>query len=168
MTRLMRLLVFATLATGLLVAGCGGDDDDGGGELTAEEYATEVRGVMEPLGEELQALGDVTRESANADELAGNLSDAEDLLAGSVEELEALEPPEEAAGAHDAVVAALADFQAATADFREEVEATDGQVGAEAQQAFQQAAVQLQTDLTDAVSQLQEAGVDLSGAEPTE
>src|SRR5918995_2337540 len=79
--RHLKLLLLALAATALIAAaGCGGDDNGGGGELSAEDYAGEVRDILDPLGAELREIGDVVRQSDSAEQLADNVQTAEDEI----------------------------------------------------------------------------------------
>ena len=154
------------LTTALIVAGCGGDDEPE--PLSTEDYSAELVGILEPLGTELQRLGDVTREGG-AEQLAANVGDVEEVVSGAIEDLEAIEPPEEAASAHDDMIAALQAFQEATSTLLTEAEETDGDVSPEAQQAYVEAGQQFQADFTAAATDLEAAGISLApdtGATP--
>ena len=152
------------VAVALIAAGCGGDDDDGE-PLSADEYTTQISEILAPVGPELQEIGGEISglEDTQTDEIAAGLEETEGVLNDAISEIEALEPPEEAADAQEQLVSAMQGFVDDTASFREAV--VDGQAQEEAP-AFQEAGLEFQSALTDAVASYQEAGIQV-GPETT-
>jgi hypothetical protein len=168
--RLLKRGLPATLAaTALIAAGCGGDDDgDGGGEpLSADEYTTQITEILTPVGPELQEIGGEISEleDSQTDEIAAGLEETEGVLNDAISEIEGLEPPEDAADAQDQLVTAMEGFVSDTADFREAV--LDGEAREQAT-AFQEAGLEFQTALTEAVASYQEAGIEVGSETPDE
>lgn len=165
-TRLFGLLAVLALMAGLLAA-CGGDEDEtettateteaevSTEPLTAEAYAEEVRIVLEPLGGNLQSLGESLSEAEEPQVLAEGLGEAQEELRGSVAQLEGITPPEEVEDVHEDLIAAIDGFadtleetrQAAEDENVEELQAAALQLPADAQefaaelQRIQQAAI---------------------------
>jgi hypothetical protein len=158
--RLLKRGLPATLAAvALIAAGCGGDDDDGGGEaLSTDEYTTQISEILAPVGPELQEIGSEISglEDSQTEEIAAGLEETEGVLNDAISEIEALEPPEEAADAQEQLVSAIQGFVDDTAAFREAV--VDGQAQEEAP-AFQEAGLEFQSALQEAVTSYQDAGI---------
>jgi ABC-type transporter Mla subunit MlaD len=163
MPKLM-LALLTLAATALIAAGCGGDDGgDGGGELSKEDYAGEVRDVLEPLGTELQEIGDVVRESSDAEELADNVRTAEDEIQGAVDDLESIEPPSEAQGAHDLLVGALNRFNDALKALSDAADSEEVERIVSTAQELPPAVGELRDELEEVREALGNAGIDVGG-----
>jgi DNA repair exonuclease SbcCD ATPase subunit len=165
--RYLKLLLLALAATALVAAGCG--DDDGGdsgsnGALSNEDYASEVRDVLEPLGSELQRIGDTVRASESQQELADSVRSAEDRLQQSIDELESLEPPSDAEAAHQELIGALTDFQGSLNELSSAADAEDTAEVIQSASRLPGAAQELQSRLNEVRQQLEDAGIDVGGA----
>jgi len=161
-------LVLLAMVAALLVAGCGGDDegsDDGGGEpLSEEDYAGEIQGILTTFGEESISLGTELAGSTSPEDLGSGVDSLGEVTQTAVDDLNAITPPEAAAEAHETLTAALegylGDIDTLSSDL-------DGASPEETQQAaldFQESATAVQTDLAEAASQLQEAGIEAPAA----
>lgn len=169
-------VIAGLLAAGVLVAGCGGDDDDTdtaadtgatteetspedeATALSEDEYRTEVEGVLTPLGEGLQEIGNETSNQTTPEGVADGLAQAEDELETAITDLQAIQPPENLQEPHERLIAALEDFQQATADAREGAESGDVQAIATD---YVQAATDFQTELAQVVQDFQDAGLEI-------
>jgi hypothetical protein len=160
--------LIAALAA-LAIAGCGGDDDDGGDDsaaatesaepLSSEDYATEIEGILTAFGEESISLGTELSSAATPEDLQSGVADLEEITQTAVDDLNAIEPPEEAAEGHDTLVGALEGYLSDIQSLADAVETDDPEAAQEAALEFQEAAVDVQSELADAASQLQEAGI---------
>ncbi len=152
-------LVAATAA--LAITGCGGDDDDGGGgePLSAEEYATEIEGVLVTFGEESVELGTELSSATTPDELRSGVADLQELTATAVDDLNAITPPEDAEEGHETLTGALEGYLSDIETLASSVESDDPEAAQEAALEFQEAAVDVQSELGEAASQLEEAGI---------
>lgn len=162
--RNLRLVLAAVAAVGLIAAaGCGGDDgdSDSDGALSKEEYAGEVRDILEPLGNELQEIGDTVRGSESTQQLADSVQSAEDELQQSIDELESLQPPSEAEAANDGLIDALSDFQGALTELSDAADADDTAEVIQSAADLPGAAQQLQSQLNGVRQQLEDAGIDV-------
>ncbi len=154
-------LVAATAA--LAIAGCGGDDDDGGdsGEaLSEEDYATEIESVLTTFGEESIALGTELSSAQTPEELRSGVDDLQALTQTAVDDLNDITPPEDAAEGHETLTGALEGYLSDIETLASAVESDDPQEAEEAALAFQEAAVDVQSELGEAASQLEEAGIE--------
>jgi hypothetical protein len=155
------IALFAALAA-LVVAGCGSDDegDSGGGDpLSEEDYATEINDILTTFGEESITLGTELSSAASPEELQSGVDDLSGLTATAVEDLNGIEPPEEAAEAHETLTGALEGYLEDIETLASAVETDDPAAAQEAALEFQEAAVDVQSELADASEQLQEAGI---------
>ena len=149
-TRIVALLAALLLSAGL-VAACGSDEK--------EDYAQQVEDILNPLGEELQSLGDELSASTDPDQLASGISEAEDTIEGGISDLEAIDPPEDVQQVNDDLIAALQTFNDELASVREAAESGDLQELQKKALALPDAAVKFQEDLTDIQNAAIDAGV---------
>jgi hypothetical protein len=153
-------LVAATAA--LAVTGCGGDDGDDGGSgepLSEEDYASEIEGILTTFGEESVSLGTELSSATSPDELRSGVGDLEDLTQTAVDDLNAIEPPEEAAEGHETLTGALEGYLSDIQDLGSAVQGDDPEAAQQAALDFQKAAVDVQSQLSEAASQLEDAGI---------
>lgn len=166
---LRKLLVLFAAIAALIAGGCGGDDEGdsgGGGEaLSEEDYASEINEILTTFGEESISLGTELSSAASPDELRSGVDDLSGLTQTAVDDLNAIEPPEEAAEAHETLTSALEGYLEDIDTLASAVETDDPAEAQEAALAFQEAAVEVQSDLADAATQLQEAGIEAPGSE---
>jgi hypothetical protein len=153
-------LIAATAA--LAIAGCGGDDDDGGGgePLSEEDYATEIESVLTTFGEESIALGTELSSAQTPEDLRSGVDDLQALTQTAVDDLNDITPPEEAAEGHETLTGALEGYLSDIEALASAVESDDPQEAEDAALAFQEAAVDVQKELGEAASQLEEAGIE--------
>jgi hypothetical protein len=168
MRRRRSYLIAGLLVAGALFAGCGDDESDTSAEngetteetaaLSEDEYRTEVESVLTPLGEDLQRIGTDTSSQTTPEGVASGLGDAEEALQGGIEDLEAIQPPENLQEPHDRMIAALQEFEQATATAREGAESGDIQAVATE---YVEAATNFQTELLEVVQDFQDAGLEI-------
>lgn len=159
-----RLLGLAMIMAVATVAGCGGGDEAAAPEaapLSEEEYTTQVQDVLQPLSDELQRIGSESATQTTPEDLAGSLGEVESALQTGIDELSAITPPEEAAAAHDQLIAAFEGFREGTTTAREAAEEGDLQALATD---YQQSALEFQQDVLAVNKEFQKAGIDVSGA----
>ena len=103
-------IVVATLALGLAAAGCGGDG--GGQRLTKEEYQQEVRQVGDTLTKSAEGLSGAFSQSdpESLDQVAGEVEELQNAMNQAADDLEAMNPPEDAESAHDDLVDGIRGF----------------------------------------------------------
>lgn len=101
--------VLATLATAVLVAGCGGG---GGGDdrMGKNEYVGEFNKIQSKLG---KAMDSVSTASANPKAATAALNSTVKELDAAITDMKALSPPEEWQVEHDSMLAALQEIRGA-------------------------------------------------------
>ena len=151
-------LLAATAA--LAVAGCGGGD-----ELSEEEYASEIESVLTTFGEESITLGTELSSATTPDELRSGVDDLQALTQTAVDDLNEIEPPEDAAEGHETLTGALEGYLSDIEALAGAVESDDPEAAQEAALQFQEAAVEVQAQLAEAASQLEEAGIEAPSGE---
>ena len=154
-------LVIATAA--LAIAGCGDDDDggdDGGEALSESDYAAEIQSILTTFGEESISLGTELSSATTPDELRSGVDDLQALTQTAVDDLNAIEPPESAAEGHETLTGALEGYLSDIETLAGAVETDDPKAAQEAALEFQEAAVDVQSELAEAATQLQDAGID--------
>ncbi len=154
-------LLIATAA--LAIAGCGGDDegDDSGGEALSEsDYAAEIQSILTTFGEESISLGTELSSATTPDALRSGVDDLQALTQTAVDDLNAIEPPESAAEGHETLTGALEGYLSDIETLAGAVETDDPKAAQEAALEFQEAAVDVQSQLAEAATQLQDAGID--------
>jgi len=155
--RYIRILASALAITALIVgAGCGGGDDSN------DEYAEEVKTVLEPLGSELQEVGDAVSRSANAQQLADSVQTAEDEIQTAVDELEAIDPPSDVEDAHQKLISTLDQFNVALGKLSAAAETGDTAEILSTAGELPAAVTELQSDLSEVTTELEDAGIEVS------
>lgn len=162
---LRKLFVLLATFAALVAAGCGGDDEsdsssDSGEPLSSEEYATEIEGILRTFGEESITLGTELSGATSPEELRSGVDDLSALTQTAVDDLNAIEPPEEAGEAHETLTSALEGYLEDIETLSEAVQSDDPQAAQQAALDFQEAAVEVQSDLSEAATQLQDAGIE--------
>ena len=160
---LRKLLVLLAAVAALVAGGCGGDDDessDGGEPLSADAYETEIQGILQTFGEESVAIGGELQSATSADDLAAGVGELDTLTQTAVDDLNAIEPPEDAADAHETLTTALEGYLEDTGSLVEVVDSGDDQAIQAAGVEFQEAAVEVQSDIAEALQQLEDAGIE--------
>jgi hypothetical protein len=142
-------------AAAIAIAGCGGDD-----ELSEEDYAAELEDVLTTFGEESVALGTELSSATTPDQLRSGVNDLQALTQTAVDDLNEIEPPEDAAEGHETLTGALEGYLSDIETLAGAVETDDPEAAQEAALEFQKAAVDVQSELAEAQSQLEEAGID--------
>jgi hypothetical protein len=166
---LKRKTALLAAAAALAIAGCGGDDDggdEGGGEpLSESEYATEIQNILTTFGEESISLGTELSSATTPDQLRTGVDDLQALTQSAVDDLNDIEPPEEAAEGHETLTGALEGYLSDIETLAGAVESDDPKAAQDAALEFQEAAVDVQSELADAASQLQDAGIEAPSGE---
>jgi hypothetical protein len=166
--RLLRIpLVLLALVGLIALAGCGGDDSTDGTDseaLSNEEYAQEAQEILIEFGTNFQELGTQISDAKDRQEFADLVDEAEAEIQGAIDDFSELQPPADAQEGHDQTLSAFENFSSKLTDVSEAAESGDAQALQEAAQALQQAAVDFQTELTQADESFQEAGIDIGGS----
>ena len=158
-------LAIAALAAPVGALGCGGDDD-GGEALSPEEYAQQGGEIRQTFGEESTRLGTELQAATSAEELDAGVGEVQEVTQTSIDELEALDPPEEAAEEHEALIGVFEDYAGVVAELKEATESGDRAAIQEAGATFQAEASGLRPEIEEAISNLQDAGIPLEGISP--
>ena len=157
--KLLTSLVAALLALGLLAA-CGGDDD-GGEALSLEDYSEQAEAELKAFSEEFGPLGEEARDPESREDYLQAVTAVQDRVTETIDTLDGLEPPEEAAAVHDDLLAAFNDLEAA---FTPVIEATEAEDDAALQQAAEDLTAESQ-EFDSTAQQIQqdaeEAGVEI-------
>ncbi|HET6830634.1 MAG TPA: hypothetical protein VFH44_04715 [Solirubrobacterales bacterium] len=168
--RLLRIPLIVLALIGLIaIAGCGDDDSTDSTDATSsealsnEEYAQEAQAILVEFGTNFQSLGTEISASKSPEEFSGLVDEAEDEIQGAIDEFSALQPPTDAQEGHDQTLSALENFSSKLTDVSEAAESGDDQALQDSAQALQEAAVDFQTELTQAAESFQDAGIDLGG-----
>ncbi len=159
-------LVLLLLAAAALVAGCGGDDDDTteatGAEpdtaLSDDEYRQQLLEVLTPLGQELQQITAEAQDEQSLDQAATSLGEVRDVVRRAIDGVERIEAPDQFQAPQERLIAALEQFEQATADAQRAAESGDRQAIVED---YPAAATQLQQELSEVVQDYQEAGLEV-------
>ncbi len=107
-------IVAIVFAAGIGVSACGGDDDGGGGdEVTLEEYFERLEAASITFTEESDAAADELGSSEEIDSVKDAIALLPPIVEHFVNDISALNPPEEAQEAHDAAVEAGENFSEA-------------------------------------------------------
>ena len=147
-------MLIALVALAVLVAGCGGD------QLSQEEYEQELSQAAEDLSQASERLGTELSSAMAGDgdfaQAAEELGAVRDQLNETADGLDGVEPPEEAADAHDRLVDALRAYSGELEQFQgaledgDTAEITESLSGLENLESLQ--------DLQEAGAELEELG----------
>jgi len=110
----MKVTLFKTIAAvGLLVAMAAGVSacNGGGGALSLEEYFQKLEEADNTSTERSDAIGARLEDTEDVDEIKDAFSEFPDIIDEFLDEMEGLNPPEEAEDAHNEAVDAGRDFQ---------------------------------------------------------
>lgn len=102
-----RLALLVVAAASVLVAGCGSSD-------TENEYVDTVNGIQQDIVDAVTAAT-ATQPDGRA-EAVDQVQTGADTLGGTVDDLEAVEVPEEAQEGHDELIAAITDLRTLFSD----------------------------------------------------
>jgi hypothetical protein len=149
-------LLTAVVAAAALAAGCNGDD---GGALSDDEYADKIRPYLTDFGDESQRLAEELQATATNEEAAPLVEDLETLTQTTVDDLEGVEPPEDASDGHQALIDALDGYLAAVSQLLGVIESGSDAEIQEAGAEFVNQAQETLQGLEDARGQLEDAGV---------
>ena len=99
-----RAFALAASVVALAIAGCGGDDK--------EDYVKEFNKVGNTLEKTLTSLGTDLTGSTDPKQIAGKLDEGAKALEDAADELDGIEPPDDAEKAHDKIVSGVKDLSA--------------------------------------------------------
>jgi soluble cytochrome b562 len=141
-------------------AGCGGDGD----RLSQQEYeqrvnevGSNIEGSFEDLGQAFQGGDD----QASLDEAAAQIGDIQEEIRTQADELDGVEPPENAQEEHDQLVEGLDQLAGELDEFRTAVEEGDAQAIQRFGQEFQES--EGARKIQEAGEGLEEKGYELTG-----
>jgi C-terminal processing protease CtpA/Prc len=152
MTRVLCAVGIPLLAGALALAACGSNDED-------NDYVEEVNAIQEQLVDDVTETvsGAPPANPKAAAEVAGEL---EGVFASTADEFEAIEPPQDVAGLHDELVAAIRGVGARIGEAEKAFASGNSKQAARAALELQTATTDLQPQLTalidDINAQLQE------------
>lgn len=140
------------------------DTTTSGDALSPEEYSQQAQEVLVSFGTSFQQLGSDISAAKDADEFAGLVDDAEAEIQTAIDEFSAIQPPEEAQEGHDQILAALEDFSSKLTDVSDAASSGDQAALTDAATELQQAGLDFQKQLTEAAEKLSEAGIGVGGS----
>jgi hypothetical protein len=171
--QLLRIPLIILALVGLIaIAGCGGDDSTDSTDatdatsseaLSNEEYAQEAQAILVEFGTNFQSLGSEISASKSPEEFSKLVDEAEAEIQGAIDDFSALQPPADAQEGHDQTLSALENFSSKLTDVSEAAESGDDKALQDSATALQEAAVDFQSELTQAAESFQDAGIDLGG-----
>lgn len=165
MNRIIALLALV-LTSLVVVAGCGGDDEEG---LSTDEYASELDAEFETFNREFAELGPAAADPASPEAYIDAVTAIQDRVGETVAEIEAIEPPEEAADFQEDLLDAMTGLQDSFGPVIEATEAEDRAALQDAAVELQESTADFQREITDLAAQAEEEGYpieSLAGAAP--
>ena len=117
MRRIWIVLAAAALAAG--AAGCGGDG--GGDRLSKEEYQQQVKDVGSTLTKSAEGLSGAFNQSdpESLDQVADEVEKLQDAMNTAADDLDAMNPPQDAQASHDKLVDGMRGFAGDIGDLAE-------------------------------------------------
>jgi len=166
------LLLPVLLLSALLLASCGGDDEnggdnEGGAALSTEAYAEQVSDEMTDFEQEFRDLGAAAANPENADEYVAAVEDIQDRLTETAENLDGIEPPEEAADIHARLTKVFRDLEAAYGEIIEAVQSENRKEIANAVANLQTTTEAFQAEVTEIATESKDAGFPIEHLAPT-
>lgn len=130
----------------------------------AEEYGQGLTAALTDFGTSFQKLGSDLQGASKPAQISAGVSQLEDQLSTTIDELNALDPPAEAQDGQDQVVAAFEGLSGKLGDVGDAVGAGDPQAAKQAAQALQSAVASFQGDLQAGITEITQAGVPVGPA----
>jgi hypothetical protein len=153
-------LVAMLVLVGLLAGGCGSDDSSSSTASDPDSYAGDVVAIMQPLSADLQQAGDDATNASSEDDVVAALDDSEAVLSDSVDQLQALTPPEEVADLHQQLIAEIQSYlQSVTQTSAAFTDAASNAEVKQAGQTFMTDSQEFADNITDLLGQFNDAGI---------
>lgn len=162
MFRAFSCLVALLLTAGLLAA-CGGDDSGGGEgeELSVEEYSSEIEDELSAFNTEFAELGQAAANPESREAYAEAVTDTQARVTETVETLEAIEPPAEAADFHEGLIDAMTGLEESFTPVIDAAEGSDDQALLDAASDLQQEVTEFATQANELSAEAEEAGIEV-------
>jgi hypothetical protein len=187
MRNLKITLMLLALVGLIAVAGCGSDDssDSSSSDSTTAtessttatdstssdstsaddgDYAQSLTAILTDFGTSFQTLGTKLQGVKDEDALASGIDELESQIQTTIDDLKALDPPEEAQQGQDDVIAAFEAFSQKLTDVSDAVDSGDASAAKTAAQDLQEAATTFQQDFTAGITEITQSGVEVGGA----
>lgn len=163
--RLLRIPFVVLALVGLIaVAGCGGSDSTDGSStdaLSEDAYAEQVTTIVTSFATSFQALGTEISSANDPAQLSDGLNQAEAGIQGAIDDLDALQPPAGAEQAQEQLIGALEGFSTELSKLGDAVDSGDKNATKAAVAGLQSASLQFQSDLSEAQTSFDDAGITL-------
>ena len=150
------LLLILALA---LLAGCGGDDESEA--LSVEDYSAQVDEELATFNEEFTALGQEAANPESREQYVEAVTAVRARVTEVVAAIEAIEPPEEAAGFHEGLIVALGGLEDSFTPVIEAAEGTDDEALLQAAEDLQSRIAEFGTQVQELATEAEEAGVEV-------
>ena len=157
------VILLACLLGVVVMAGCGGDGGGNGSALSKEDYEQQMQALQADLEATAEPLQEAFANPQDLPAVANGLNETADLFDQASTDLDGVEPPEDVADPHQAMV----DNTAGAADkMRDIADTVENGSAAEAQEALAsfQTLDEL-TELQEAVDDIKAAGYDIGGSD---
>lgn len=166
--RVLRIPLLALALAGLIaVTGCGSSDSSSSETLSNEAYADQATAVLSSFASSFQSLGSQLSSSKDPQQLSDGLTQAEDQIQGTIDDLKALQPPEAAQQGQDQLVTALEGFSSELTTVNDALGSGDKSQIKAALAGLQTAGLKFQSDLGTAQKSLEDAGITLGPGNST-
>jgi hypothetical protein len=153
-------LVAMLVLVGLLAGGCGSGDSSSSTASDPSSYASDVVDIMQPLSADLQQAGDDATNASSEDDVVAALDDSEGVLSDSVDQLQALTPPEEVADLHEQLIAEIQSYlQSVTQTSAAFTDAASNAEITQAGKTFMTDSQEFADNITDLLRQFNDAGI---------
>ncbi len=98
------VILLACLLGVVVMAGCGGGGGGDGGALSKEDYEAAMQSLQTDLEASTDELQQAFSDPSDIDAMSDGLSQTADLMSDASQSLDEIEPPEDVAEAHQAMV----------------------------------------------------------------
>lgn len=157
-------LLLALLLTAGLIAACGGDDEDpsgGGEELSVEEYSSTVDDELSAFNTEFAALGQEAANPESREAYAAAVTDTQARVTETVDTLEGIEPPAEAADFHQGLIDAMTGLEESFTPVIDAAEGSDDQALLDAASELQEQVGEFTTAANELAAEAEDAGIEV-------
>ena len=140
----------------LIASGCG-DGETEEGRLSNEDYDGAVEGALKTFG----ALEELEPPAAEADAVDSYVAEVRQIFDTALQDLRAIEPPEDVESIHEDLIAAIETYGAAFPPIADAAKADDRAALQSAATDLQAAAFDFKETATDLDQQFKDQGIDL-------
>ena len=137
------------------------EDPDAG---ASSEYGKELTTILGDFAQSFQEQGAALQGTTDPAQLADGIDSLEDTLETTIDDLSALDVPEEAQEGHDEIVASFENLSSKLADVSDAVDSDDAQAATKAASALQASVADFTEQFTAGLTKVAGAGIEIDSS----